>query len=385
MNWKLASLGDITTIKGGGTPSRKVGEYWNGCIPWASVKDFSSNELNSTLESISEEGLKKSSTNLIPENTIIIPTRMALGKVAINKIPVAINQDLKALFIKFPEKVDIKYLAGFLRSKSEFIERNGSGATVKGVTLDLIKNIPVPLPPLEDQKRIVELLDRARALIDKRKEQIGLMDQLIQSLFYDMFGDPVTNPMGWEIKKLADIGELKRGKSKHRPRNDPSLLGGPYPLVQTGDISNAGLYLTKYSQTYSELGLAQSKIWPKNTLCITIAANIAKTSILTFDACFPDSVVAFVPKNGIDKMYIQLWFGFLQKIIEATAPESAQKNINLKILSELDIPVAPFELQNSFADRVQEIEAQKEAMTTSLRELENNFNSISQRAFKGEL
>lgn len=93
------------------------------------------------------------------------------------------------------------------------------------------------------------------------------------------------------------MGELAREKSKNRPRNAPELLNGPYPLIQTGDIANAGIYLKEYTQTYSELGLKQSKMWKKGTLCITIAANIAKTSILTFDACFPDSVVAFIPSE----------------------------------------------------------------------------------------
>ncbi len=260
-----------------------------------------------------------------------------------------------------------------------------AGANIKNIRNSELKDFPIPLPPLETQKRIVELLDRAQSLIDKRKEQIALMDKLIQSIFYDMFGDPVLNPMGWELEKLGAVGRLERGKSKHRPRNAPELLGGKYPLIQTGDIANAGFYVKEYFHTYSELGLAQSKIWKKGTLCITIAANIAKTSILGFDACFPDSVVAFLPYKKIEIMYVQLWFGFLQKIIEANAPESAQKNINLKILNDLDIPVPPIILQKTFADRVQKIEAQKAAMTTSLRELEDNFNSLMQRAFKVEL
>ncbi len=140
-----------------------------------------------------------------------------------------------------------------------------------------------------------------------------------------------------------------------------------------------------YKQTYSDLGLKQSKMWEKGTLCITIAANIAKTSILEFDACFPDSVVAFLPEKEMHSMYVQLWFGFLQRIIEASAPESAQKNINLKILNELDIPVPPIDLQNEFADKAEKIEQQKQIMQQSLTKMENNYNSIMQRAFKGEL
>lgn len=200
-----------------------------------------------------------------------------------------------------------------------------------------------------------------------------------------MFGDPVLNPKKWNKEELNMLGKLSRGKSKHRPRNAPELLGGPYPLVQTGDVANADIYLKEYTQTYSELGLKQSKMWNKGTLCITIAANIAKTSILTFDACFPDSVVAFVANEKTNNMFIQFWMLFLQKILEDSAPESAQKNINLKILSKQKVIVPPIELQNKFADFVKRIDKLKCVIENSLKELENNFNSLMQRAFNGNL
>jgi type I restriction enzyme, S subunit len=110
-----------------------------------------------------------------------------------------------------------------------------------------------------------------------------------------MFGKPEENPKGFDVFELGEIGTLDRGRSKNRPRNAPELYGDKYPFIQTGDIANAGSYIKTYQQTYSELGLKQSKMWKTGTLCITIAANIAKTAILTFDACFPNSVVGFVP------------------------------------------------------------------------------------------
>ena len=316
-------------------------------------------------------------------NDILISVRAPVGPTNLCNVEAAIGRGLSA--VRPSNKLDSMFLLHFLRSYAPILASKGTGSTFSAVTQKDIKNIQIPLPPIKIQKQIVEFLDRAQALIDKRKEQIALMDQLVQSLFYDMFGDPVANPMGWDVKSLGDVGHLERGKSKHRPRNAPKLLGGKYPLIQTGDIAKTGFYVREYSQTYSELGLAQSKMWKKGTLCITIAANIAKTAILNFDACFPDSIVAFLPSEEIENMYVQLWFSFLQKIIEADAPESAQKNINLKILNNLKIPVPPITLQKKFAKRVQKIEAQKTAMAASLQELKNNFNSLMQRAFKGEL
>jgi len=181
------------------------------------------------------------------------------------------------------------------------------------------------------------------------------------------------------------MGELNRGVSKHRPRNDPKLLGGKYPLIQTGDVANAGLYLTSYTSTYSELGLKQSKIWSSGTLCITIAANIAKTSILSFDACFPDSVVGFSPNGKTNTFFIYYWFGFLQKLLEEQAPESAQKNINLKILNDLDVICPPLPIQNEFTAFVERVEVQKALLKRSFEKLELNYQSLIQKCFREEL
>ncbi|MBF0259363.1 MAG: restriction endonuclease subunit S [Desulfamplus sp.] len=385
MSWKVSKLGDILTITSGGTPSRQKNEYYdNGQVPWVKTGDLKKKYIDGEVEKITELALKDSSAKLFPPQTVLFALYGAtIGACSILRIEAATNQACAAFLPN--EKIVPEFLFYYLQTRKQDLIRQGQGGAQPNISGAILKRYPIPLPPLETQKRIVELLDRAQGLIDKRKEQIALMDDLIQSLFYEMFGDPVTNPKGWEVKKLCSLGSLKRGKSKHRPRNAPELLGGIYPLVQTGDIANAGLYLKTYSQTYSELGLAQSKLWNRGTLCVTIAANIAKTAILDFDACFPDSVVAFLPSKDVDNMYVQLWFGFLQKIIEANAPESAQKNINLQILSDLDIPVPPIDLQTQFAERVQKIEAQKEAMNASLKELEENFQSIMQRAFKGEL
>jgi len=180
-----------------------------------------------------------------------------------------------------------------------------------------------------------------------------------KSQFVEMFGDPVFNNYNWNKQKMSELGILERGTSKHRPRNAPELLGGTYPLIQTGDISNSDLYITEYKSTYSELGLKQSKMWRKDTLCITIAANIAQTSILTFDACFPDSVVGFITNGKVNNIFMHYWFDFLQKIIEAQATQVAQKNINLKILNNLDVIVPPIELQNKFASFVEQIDKQE--------------------------
>ena len=296
-----------------------------------------------------------------------------------------LNQRVCKISVVKSNELVKQYLLFFLPKELKLIEDSTSFATVKHLSVDKIKNIQIPLPPLSTQQKIAAILDAADELRQKDKALVAKYDELTQALFLDMFGDPVTNPKGWEKIKFEKVGKLDRGKSKHRPRNEPKLLGGKYPLIQTGDIANCGGNITEYKSTYSEFGLAQSKLWKSGTLCITIAANIAKTGILTFDACFPDSVVGFIPNEKTNTIYTQYWMSFLQKIIEGAAPESAQKNINLEILRDLDFMLAPIKLQNQFAERVKAIEEQKSIAQASALKSEELFNSLLQKAFNGEL
>lgn len=208
---------------------------------------------------------------------------------------------------------------------------NGSVHRRRSIPFEALGRLKVTLPSLVEQRRTALLLDKADALRQKRQKAIHLAAEFLRAVFLEMFGDPATNPKGWKVQRLSEIGTLDRGVSKHRPRNDPTLLGGDHPLIQTGEVANCDGYIRAYTSTYSDKGLRQSKLWPAGTLCITIAANIAKTGILRFDACFPDSVVGFTASEVSIIEYVRFWLSFLQKTLEANAPESAQKNINLAI------------------------------------------------------
>ena len=282
--------------------------------------------------------------------------------------------------------VNTEYIYHVLKSDYFQGEKNklAKGATQKALNNAGLKKIKIPVPSKTKQEKIVNALKNVESTLSKRQQHEAL-SVLKQSVYLYMFGNPVTNKKGWETKKLKDLGLLARGKSKHRPRNAPELLNGPYPLIQTGDIPKENLYIKSYNQTYSEFGLKQSKLWPKDTLCITIAANIAHTGILTFDACFPDSIVGFTPKEGISNIFISLWFSFLQSNIERNAPQSAQKNINLTILGDLDVIVPPSSLQSEFERRVKSIERQMNKLHESKSQLRSLYDTILHKAFNGEL
>ncbi len=246
---------------------------------------------------------------------------------------------------------------------------------------DYISRYEIVKVSYQVQQDICVVLDKIQRILKKRERQIKQLDILIKSRFTEMFGNPVSNSYDLPEATLSDLGEFGRGVSKHRPRNDIKLLGGKYPLIQTGDIANAGLYITSYSNTYSELGLRQSKMWDKGTLCITIAANIAKTAILEFDACFPDSVVGFIANERTNNIFIHYWFSFFQAILESQAPESAQKNINLKILSELKVIVPEKRKQDEFASFVKLIDKLKATIQKSIDEAQTLFDSLMQEYF----
>ena len=161
-----------------------------------------------------------------------------------------------------------------------------------------------------------------------------------------------TSDGEWEEVTLGELGEVDRGRSRHRPRNAPKLYGGPYPFIQTGDIKASGGRVTTHTQTYSEFGLAQSRLWPANTMVITIAANIAETAVLTYPACFPDSVVGFVAdESNCDVRFIEYTFRLLRNKLqhENVGTGSVQDNINLQTLDRLRFLIPPLSEQRAIA------------------------------------
>jgi type I restriction enzyme S subunit len=157
-------------------------------------------------------------------------------------------------------------------------------------------------------------------------------------------------PADWQAVSLAELGEVNRGRSRHRPRHAEHLYGGPYPFIQTGDIKSSGGRISSYTQTYSDAGLAQSRLWPTGTMCITIAANIAETAILAFPACFPDSVVGFIADpSKADVRFVEFMFRQMRRAIQHQATGSVQDNINLETLGRLRFPIPPLPEQKRIA------------------------------------
>ena len=272
------------------------------------------------------------------------------------------------------------------------------------------------VPDVEGQKRIVarieELfseLDNGVETLKKTKQQLAVYRQaVLKEAFEGKFTTHLNCgkelewasveetkslpmiPQEWHYVALSKLGDLGRGKSKHRPRNDPKLFeDGKYPFLQTSEVKAAKRYITKYSKMYGEFGLQQSKLWPKGTLCITIAANIAETAFLGIDACFPDSVVGFTPYEYILPEYVKHFIESQKLRLWAFAPATAQKNINLDTLENLIVPYCSLEEQKNV---ISEIEARmticdniEKTVDTALQQAEAMRQSILKKAFEGEL
>lgn len=322
---------------------------------------------------------------VIRTGDILVSTvRPNLNAVAL--VPATLNDQVASTgfcVLRATAKVLPEYLFFFVRSRA-FVDGLSSlvaGAMYPAVSDSQVLNQLLPFPPLPEQHRIVDLLSRAEGIVRLRHEAEKKAAELIPALFIDMFGDPATNPKGWPTALFGEVGVLDRGRSRHRPRDAKELYGGPYPFIQTGDVANSGGNIDRYSATYSETGLAQSRLWKKGTLCITIAANIAKTGVIEFDACFPDSVVGFLPSDRVRTAYVQAWLGFLQPTLEANAPQAAQKNINLEILRNLPIPVPSLALQESFEQRCEGVVSVKSQQSTATIKAQVTFDALLAQAF----
>lgn len=270
------------------------------------------------------------------------------------------------------------YLAIVMQSDDfwEYCEDNKSGGVNYFINWSTLEEYEFDLPPIDEQKKIASQVWAAYRLKEAYKRLLAATDEMVKSQFIEWFGSPELNDHGLPIRKLGNLGTLDRGVSKVRPRNRADLYEGDYPFIQTGDITKADRYIFSHSQTYSETGLKQSKLWPSGTLCITIAANIAETAILTYDCCFPDSVVGFIPSEKINLTYIQYWFKSLQQILERQAPQTAQKNINLQILSQLDVMLPPKFEQERFSILVEQADKSKFELKRAIEAIDKVIKSL---------
>jgi type I restriction enzyme S subunit len=389
--WEIKKLGDVCDTGAGGTPLKTHKDYYEGgTIPWLLSGEVSQGEIFEAKNFITEKGLKNSSAKLFPPNTVLVAMYGATaGQVGILRFEAATNQAVCGILPN--DKAIPEFLFYCFLSKKEELVAQAVGGAQPNISQIKIKNTKIPLPPLPEQQRIVSILDRAFAAIDKAKANAEQNLKNAKELFESYLQGIVSNGDQWEKKTLAQIAKtFGRGKSKHRPRNWEGLYGGDYPFIQTGDIRNSKHYITEYSQTYNEVGLAQSKLWPAGTICITIAANIAETGVLTFDACFPDSVIGIVVNEKVaDREFVEYLLQSFKVRIQALGKGSAQANINLGTFENELFPFPTVSEQKEIVDKLNQLfnecERLENVFLRKIDDLEELKKSILQKAFAGEL
>ena len=387
----IVRLGDHITLVGGGTPSKAEDAFWNGGIPWATVKDLKQDTLTETQDNISQLGLNSSSSKLVKAGSLLIATRMAVGRVVKAGIDVAINQDLKSICCN--KKLDSMYLYHFLTSKANYFNRVSSGATVKGIKIAHILDIKIPLPPLAEQKKIAAILDAADELRQKDLQLIDHYTTLSQSLFLEMFGDPVSNPMGWKKIPLRESSLIfsdgpfgSNLKSEHYTEKGVRVL-----RLQNIGVNHLVDAAKAYVSPEHYATISKHTCLPGDIVIATMGEPNIRSCII------PKYIDKAINKADCIQFRVDTTIGIAQyfnsllntplflSLVSHLLHGQTRTRISMGKLRDVKVPVPPIELQKKFSLNILGIEQQKEVAQISLEKSNMLFESLLQKAFKGEL
>lgn len=376
-------LGELCQFCNGGTPSTDEPKYYSGAIPWITSADISDDGVVHPTRFITKEAIDNSATRLVPKGTILLVSRTGVGKVAIAPSDLCFSQDITGIWGD-PSIVDSGYLRRFLRSKQEQIKQFQRGATIKGVTRDTLTSLKMPLPPLSEQRRIAAILDKADDLRRKRQEAIRLSEEFLRSVFLEMFGDPVTNPKGWEVVKgVNTFEELRYGTSE---KCSPHELHGGLPVLRIPNIIGEKIdfddlkYVSLPSSDQSKLLLQKGDL-----LFVRSNGNpnyIARCAV--FEGTKPVIFASYLIRGRLlkaagvrprflrDLMSYPSFRGILLRIARTTAGNFNMSTVGLRSLNFIR---PPLELQDRYLQIIER--------TKGITPLSASHASLLQDLFKG--
>lgn len=372
----IVKLKQISTINMGQSPKSESYNYEKDGLPFFQGKaDFG--EVYPTIRMYCNEPIK-----IAEKNDILMSVRAPVGDVNISNFACCIGRGLAGISPN-SEVLYYKYLFYVLKYKKNEISNKGTGSTFKAINKGIIENIEIPLPDLQIQHKIADVLDKAQFLIDKRKEQIKECDILIKSLFYDMFGDPATNPKGWSCRSFKSVARIATiSADMDEIGEDDLYVGLEHIEKDTGKIleyvraKDVDLKSDKFK--FNEGMILYGKLRPYlNKVALIKQSGVCSTDILPI-----------LPNNDFINIYYLLYYmrdryfvnSMTQRAIGANLPR-----VNKRVINSFRIMLPPLELQNEFARKVEKIEHQKQLLEKSLSLMEDNFNSLMQKAFRGEL
>lgn len=391
---KSIKLGELCSMSAGGTPSRVIPEYYGGEIPWAKISDIEASKdglISETEEKITEDGLRSIRNRIFPANTLLLALYGSVGKVAITTRSISTNQAILGIRPKEENVIDLKFLKYWFDTIRESLLNRAVGGTLQNISLGIVKDLDIRLPTLEAQQKIVAILDKADALRQKDKQLLAKYDELAQAVFYNMFGDPVRNEKGWEMKKLEKVSEkIQIGPFGSQLHEEDYITGG-VPLVNPKHIVGSKIVIdeekTLSIQKFDSLPNYHLK---KNDLIMGRRGEMGRCAIITEreDGWFCGTGSLFIrPTQAVSANYLLPLLtseAYVDKL-EKEAKGITMANLNRTIIENLEIPVPPLELQTKFAVIIDKIERQIQQAQLQLQKNEELFQSLLQKAFNGEL
>lgn len=378
-------LNELCEINIGKTPSRGNDDYWGEGNKWLSISDLKEKYISKSKEEITDLAVKEYNMKLVPKNTVIMSFKLSIGKTAILKDDMFTNEAIASFKIKNNQLIVCEYLYYAIKT----LNFDNADRAVMGATLNKSKlnDIKIPYCDIDMQKKIAEVLDKAQELIDKRKEQIEELDELVKSMFIEMFGDPVKNPKEWNKVNIGSKFEIKTGATPSRKENT-YWENGTIPWVKTTELKEVIINETEEYITQDGYDNSSVNLLPKETLLIAMygqGKTRGMTGKLGIEATTNQACAAILPNSeeNMDFVWYQLKLSY--EDLRSLGRGGSQPNLNTNLIKSYELIFPPMKLQNQFVDFVNQVDKLKAQMETSLKELEDNFNSLMQRAFKGEL
>ena len=382
-------LGDVFEIGSGGTPSKSHPEYYGGDIPWVKTGDLKNEYLYEVEDFITEEGLKNSAAKVYEADTVLIAMYGAtIGATSILKINACTNQACAAF--KKNEQVIPEYLYYFLRSQKKKFVKDGVGGAQPNISAGYLKKVEMELPSIEDQRVIVDILEKISDIVIKRKQEIQSLDNLIKARFVEMFGDPIHNPLGWDMVTFDEcLTSIENGKSFVC---DSNAREGEHPGILKLSAATYGVYKPEENKAIidsndfvksAEVHNGDLLFTRKNTP--ELVGMAAYVEITPNKLMMPDLIFRLNTNSKCNKIY--MWklinHDLYRRQVESAASGSAKSmsNISKERLGRLSLPLPPIKLQNEFADFVKQVDKSKVAVQKALDETQLLFDSLMQKYF----
>ena len=386
--WEYKKLGEVCTIERGGSP-RPITDYITDSedgINWIKIGDAKegSKYITSTKEKIRPEGIKKS--RLVHKGDFILSNSMSFGRPYILKVDGCIHDGW--LVIHDDNEAFIKDYLYYILSSSIMYAKFSQlavGGVVNNLNSSLVRKVAIPIPPKSTQLSIVSELDKINELIRLKKEQLKDYDNLAQSIFYEMFGDPVENEKGWEVKKLGEVCTIERGSS---PRPITAYITDSKDginWIKIGDAQEDSKYITSTKEKIKPEGLKKSRFVHKGDFILSNSMSFGKPYILKIDGCIHDGWLVIHDNNNVF-IKIYLYYLLASSIMYAKFSKLAVggvvNNLNSSLVRKVDVSIPPLPLQHLFAQRIEQIEHQKSEVAKAITDLETLLASRMQHWFE---